>query len=480
MSVSYAPQRPWRPHETRMALRGRIVVELKPGERPQHIASHNSVSRGKAHPALRVDGGAVDRVLHRFSPRCRVTGAFAARGARWDDLEVDLGLASTLRVEVDPEASVVHLVDALRQLDIVASASPHYLCEAPFGLETWGDRDDDDRDDHARARIGADEALEMEPGDTALIVGVVDSGVALDHPELSGRLRPGADLVDMPSPLLSRAVTLFGDVHDRDVRAMDEVGHGTACASLIGAAGRGMGHGVGGACRVLPLRALAGARVAGRSRPTALGALPDIDAAVKRAVDLGARVLNLSFGTPAGALANDDPLPHASTIAYAVRRGCILVAASGNSGAEIPYYPAALPGVITVGSVDPDGQVSSFTTRGPHVDLCAPGRAVRAAGLKGYRRVTGTSFAAPLVAGACALLWARAARRSAALTTADALRVLVASARPLDADDPRAVGAGAGVLHVPSAIRALDALIERSGEVRPPIPKAVSQPRAAP
>ncbi len=481
MNVHFAPQRPWRPHETRMALRGRVVVQLAPGERPRHIASHDSVAHGNAHAAHRIDGGPIDRVLARFSPRCRVTGAFSARGARWDDLEVDLGLSTTLRIEVDPDASVVHLVDALRSLDVVAAATPHYLCEAPFGVEPFGDEDDRDPPDHARERIGADEALHMEPGDTALIVGVVDSGVALQHPELHGRLRPGADLVDMPSPLLSRAIHLFGDVRDRDVRAMDEVGHGTACASLIGARGRGMGQGVGGACRLLPLRALAGAWVAGRRQPTALGALPDIDAAVKRAVDLGARILNLSFGTPAGALTQGDPLPHASTIAYAARRGCILVAASGNSGADVAYYPAALPGVITVGSVDPDGQVSRFTTRGPHVDLSAPGRSVRAAALKGYRRVTGTSFAAPQVAGACALLWARAARRSAALTTTAAHRVLVASARPFDDDDPRAEGAGAGVLHIPSALRALDALIERSGELRtaPITSKDAPAPRAS-
>ena len=458
MNIQVAPQLPWSNTNRRMALRGRLVVQMRPGERSGRIAPHAAVSLGLALPSNRVDGGDLDRIVARFSPRMRVTGAFDSAAAHWDDVERSLGLASTLRVEVDPFAHVDHLADALRQLDSVQSASVHYLCQSPFSNEeapTFGA--------DPREVVGADRALVMEPGDRALIVGVVDSGVALDHPEFEGRLRPGADLVDMPSALLSSKIELFGDTRGRDVSAIDEVGHGTSCASLIGAVGRSMGKGVGGACRILPIRALTGARISGRKTPTALGAIADIDAAVKRAVDLGARVLNLSFGTPESALAEGDPIPHAAVVAYALQRGCVLVAASGNAGGVSRYFPAALPGVIAVGSVDPDGAVSSFTTRGEHVDVCAPGRGVRAAALEGYRRVTGTSFAAPFVAGACALLMARASRRSAVLRPADARRLLVDSARPFASADPGL--AGAGVLHIPSALNALDALIQSSGEL---------------
>ena len=61
--------------------------------------------------------------------------------------------------------------------------------------------------------IGAEEALAMEGGDTALIVAIVDSGVALGHPEFTERLRPGVDTVDLPGEQVSRGLKLYGDYH---------------------------------------------------------------------------------------------------------------------------------------------------------------------------------------------------------------------------------------------------------------------------
>ena len=126
--------------------------------------------------------------------------------------------------------------------------------------------------------------------------------------------------------------------------------------------------------------------------------------AVKMAVDLGAKVLNMSFGTDDSALDPLAPKPHAEVVAYAVDRGCVLVAASGNNGERTRYWPAAYPGVIAVGAVGADGRPTAFSTRGDHVALCAPGRTIRSLGLTGYQHVTGTSFAAPFVAAAAALL----------------------------------------------------------------------------
>lgn len=471
MKPQVAPGHEWRPHLTRMAMRGRVVLRLKPGWAPERIASHAVVLHGMAQAAARIDRGPLDRAVSRFSPRMRVTRAFeAARTAGtprahtgWDDTEAALGLSRVLRLEVDPDASVVALVDALRQLDVVESASPHYLCQAPFAAAGYGlaEQPGDPPRDWGPRMIGAARALREEPGDTALITAIVDSGIALDHPEFAGRIRPGADLVDMPAGQISRAVSLFGDTDGRDTIAMDEVGHGSACAGLIGARGLDTAPGTGGACRLLPIRCLAGAFIAGNDEPTALGAIPDIDAGVKRAVDLGARVLNLSFGTPASALAEGDPVPHAEVVRYALARGCLLVAASGNSGDRTRYYPAALDGVITVGAVGPAGHPTAFSTRGDHVDLSAPGLRIHAPAVSGYDRVTGTSFAAPFVTGACALLVARGHRRSAPVGPALAREVLRASARPFPAS-AEADGCGTGILDIPAALAHLDRILGQS------------------
>ena len=114
-------------------------------------------------------------------------------------------------------------------------------------------------------------------------------------------------------------------------------------------------------------------------------------AGLKSAVDLGARVLNLSFGTPQAALDPDDPVPHVPIVRYAMSRECVLVSAAGNSGEDELFFPAALPGVIAVGSVGSDRRRSGFSTGGPHVVLCAPGENVRVLSLTGYSRMSGTS-----------------------------------------------------------------------------------------
>jgi subtilisin family serine protease len=461
--VQVARSRPWQPEASRLAVRGRLVLRLRPGEDPEAIPAHRDVLHGHAAAAPRVDGGPIDQVLARFSDRVRVARVFSAaqgltrRGQRhlgFDDVEHDLGLSRAFRLDVDPDTSIVQLVQELGARAVVESASPHYLCEAPFSAGPAQPSAQPTAVDYARAMIGAAEALSLEPGDESVIVAVIDSGVRARHPELAGRLRPGLDTVDLPKDQVSRGLDLFGDTTGRDRDPDDEVGHGTACAAILAACGRDLPPGLAGRSRVLPIRALAGAMLAERTTPTAVGGLPDIDEGVKAAVDLGARVLNLSFGTPESALRDDDPVPHVEAIRYALARGCILIAASGNSGDRVRYFPAALPGVIAVGAVVEQRAPCRFTTRGDHVALCAPGANIRSAGLDGYSLQNGTSFAAPFVAAACALLLARGLRASTLLGAPTIRELLTASARPFPSGD--AHGCGAGILDLPAALRAAD------------------------
>ena len=359
-------------------------------------------------------------------------------------------MARRLRVELDPDTPLLPLLEDLRALAIVEAVTPQYLCLTPFDQGSASPSSGD-----PFARIRAAEALQLEPGDPTLIVGVVDSGCDLAHPELQGVLRPGLDTVDLPADRVSRSLTLFGDTDRRDRDPQDEMGHGTSVAALIAARGLHCHRGVGGQCRILPLRALAAAQRAATRQATAIGTIDDLDEACKAAIDLGARVVNLSFGTPASALREDDPEPHADVVAYAAGHGAILVAASGNSGHTERYFPACLPAVIAVGAVDADGRPTSFTTRGDHVALCAPGHAVHTASIQGYGPQTGTSFAAPLVTGAIALLVARAARHSQPVTATMARRWLQDTSRPFPADADRD-GCGAGILDIAAAVQRVD------------------------
>jgi subtilisin family serine protease len=175
-------------------------------------------------------------------------------------------------------------------------------------------------------------------------------------------------------------------------------------------------------------------------------------------VDLGADVINMSFGTAEGELEPGAPLPHIAAIRYAATYGCVLVAAAGNSGRLEKFYPAALPDVIAVTSVDRGGRRSSFSTYGSHCALAAPGEDIVSMGIRGYRMSSGTSHAAPFVSGAAALLVARARRAGRELNGGQVRDLLVASAAPLGGGgfSPET---GHGLLDAASALRRLDATL---------------------
>jgi subtilisin family serine protease len=204
--------------------------------------------------------------------------------------------------------------------------------------------------------------------------------------------------------------------------------------------------------------------------------------AIRWAVDRGARVINLSLGGP-----RDPVNPERDTysqleqdaIDYAYARGAVIVAATGNCEAVCPYayasYPAALPHVVGVGALDRDGRVPRFSNRDVvFTDMVAPGVGVvstfpRALTVPGcepigyslcapieYRRGEGTSFAAPLVSAAAAIL--RALRPG--LGPNQVMAALGDSAIDLSRLG-RDAKTGRGLLDVSAAVAALSGVLPR-------------------
>lgn len=464
---------PWAaPGDRVFSLPRDVLITMALGEDPANVPALFDVRRGQAQPVDTLDGGPVDRIVGKLAGGFRAARVHAAavsitssgrRHCNYDAAEQVSGLARSFILRVPMGTPIGELALELAQVATVTAASPNYVAVTPFDMRPDKAGFANPSDEAAlapRAMIRAPEALRFEPGDPAVLVGLVDSGVSLEHPELKGRLRAGYDTVQMGDDSVSEGIELLGDHARFDTNPTDLfVGHGMGCAGIIGGLGVQMPQGLAGLAQIIPLRALAAARVVGKDNAIGLGAIADLDAAVKLAVDLGAKVINMSFGTDDSALSNASPKPHADVVRYALDRGCILVAASGNNGRETKYWPAAYDGVIAVGACDAERAPTGFSTRGAHVALCAPGENILSCGLTGYSHVTGTSFAAPFVAAAAALLVARGQRRACPVDGALARDVLVRSVQPFAA--PSTDGCGTGILDVAAALRTLDMMIDQ-------------------
>lgn len=250
--------------------------------------------------------------------------------------------------------------------------------------------------------LGADRAWQMATG-AGVTVAVIDSGVASSHPDLTGQVLPGLDLVDR-----------IGNGSN------DAVGHGTTVAALI--AGRADDRrgvvGLAPGAKILPVRVLDSHNSYEDARTVAEG--------VRWAVDHGAGVINMSLG---GGWASDAL---AEAIDYAFAKDVVVVACVGNVSSGGPtevWYPAREPGVLAVtavaaGSSQPLWQ-GSLT--GEQAVLAAPGADLVGARPDGYWRVQGTSFAAPLVSASAALIRSRWPDMSAA----NVVERLISTARDL-------------------------------------------------
>jgi subtilisin family serine protease len=281
---------------------------------------------------------------------------------------------------------------------------------------------------YAPQLVNAEDAWDLTTGNGDLILAIVDSGLALGHPEFAGRIVPGYDLVnDDPDP-------------------SDDHGHGTHVAGIVAAAidnGEGMA-GIAPGVRIMPVKVLNASNV---------GTTAGMASGIAYAAEHGAKIINLSLATIVDTHVMRD------AVQFAAARGSFMVVAAGNSGSGIfTFYPAGYPETMAVAATTRNDTRYVLSNFGNYVDIAAPGEGIWSTlwtvnEPRAYGFLTGTSMAAPHVSGLAALLLSLRPDLAA-----DSLRTVI-QRTATDLGDPGWDGCfGHGRIDVGAAVRALDTL----------------------
>lgn len=259
--------------------------------------------------------------------------------------------------------------------------------------------------EHKGIDINVEPAWDLTTGSRNLVVAIVDSGINYLHPDLRNNIwinsiekngRAGVD--DDKNGFVD---DIFGyDFANKKPNAMDDLGHGSHCAGIIGAKGNnnfGMA-GINWNIRLMPVKFL---------NKNGSGTLENALNAINYASRNGARIINASWGSSGTSHLIEK------AIAKLNEKNILFVAAAGNERSDNdkkPIVPGSIvsPNLISVAAIDDQADLASFSNYGlKSVHIGAPGVNILSTVLEDkYEFMSGTSMAAPFISGVCALLMA--------------------------------------------------------------------------
>ncbi|GAA2469907.1 type VII secretion-associated serine protease mycosin [Streptomyces mauvecolor] len=250
--------------------------------------------------------------------------------------------------------------------------APHALADDAVSPNQW-----------YLAAMQAPEMWKVSTG-KGIKVAVVDTGVNPDTPSLKGQVLTQ----DVPQS------AAYGATKDYQ-------GHGTTMAELIAGTGKGGGlKGLAPDAKIIPLRISLGSL----KDPAEKKLTQSSAAGIRAAADSDAKIVNLSYS------GGSEPA-EADAVKYALSKGKLLFAGTGNEGATNDFYrdyPAAYPGVVGVSAADEKGTVTHFSQSGDYVDLASPGLNVPVwcdTSFQKYCDSRGTSQASAIASASAALIW---------------------------------------------------------------------------
>ncbi len=289
-------------------------------------------------------------------------------------------------------------------LDHAAPGKHKHANDVRFG-EQWSLENTGQNGGKANADISALKAWSKTTGSSKIVVAVLDSGVNYAHPDLVSNMwmRPAG-----MSPYTDDELGEFNDLHgfnatDNQRDPMDDNGHGTHCAGIIGAEGDN-NYGIAGInwnVEIMPLKFL-NANGSGTTKD----AIEAINYVIERKrAGVNVRIISASWGSRQKSNALRDAIKKAGD------EGILFVAAAGNNGDDSdkrPHFPAGydLPSMVSVAALDRNDALAVFSNYGAKsVHIAAPGKEILSTWLnEEFYVASGTSMATPEVAGVAALI----------------------------------------------------------------------------
>lgn len=308
-----------------------------------------------------------------------------------------------------PEGKTEEIINELKNNEFVEYVEPNYIRRATVTPndtqynQQWGLHNTGQTGGLADADIDAPEAWGITTGDSNITVGIIDSGIDYNHEDLvdniwinSGEI-PNNGVDDDNNGYID---DYYGwDFVNNDNEPLDDLGHGTHVAGIVGAKGNN-NIGVTGVvwdCKLIALKFLDN---------SGSGPVSDAVKAVEYATSMGIKIINASYGSYGYSQTEFD------AISAAHNAGILFIAAAGNESNNndiLPHYPSDynIPNIISVASTDKNDDKSGFSNFGiNNVELGAPGSAIYSTlpnNTYGFK--SGTSMAAPYVSGAAVAAW---------------------------------------------------------------------------
>jgi subtilisin family serine protease len=314
-----------------------------------------------------------------------VVGLMNAKGAKIKFSNEETGVLSIESNKLDSRT-----IDRVSRVPGVLSISSEKAVRALFTPN-----DDDVHLQWGLGTVNAYEAWDITRGNHSVVVAVLDTGIDWNHPDLAANMWDDGSGYHGYNVIAGNRLPM-----DDNVNSYDDGGvwipdtytyHGTHVAGVVGAViNNNLGVAGMAQAQLMAVKVM---------NDSGEGTDSYVASGIRWAVDNGADIITMSLGVDGMSTTLNN------MINYASNHGVVMVAASGNSGSSVISYPAAYPKVIAVGAVDSIGKRASFSNYGNDLDVMAPGVSIFStqAGAS-YQQLSGTSTAAPFVAGLAALM----------------------------------------------------------------------------